>query len=64
MIPQGILSLSPLISIFGVIVLAVLAFGLIRFFVHLAWRLIGLVLTLAIIIGIVLFFMHGIHINW
>jgi len=55
---------SPILAVVGAVILAILVFSLFRFFLHLAWRLIGIVLTLAIILGIVLFFMNAIHISW
>ena len=57
-------TLGPLVVIAGVVILVILAFSLFRFFIHLALRLIGIVLTIAILLGVVLFFMNAIHIHW
>jgi len=64
MFSLGGVALSPILALCGVVILVILVYSLFRFFLHLAWRLIGIVLTLVIIIGIVLFLMNAIHISW
>jgi hypothetical protein len=57
----GSFILTPVEAIIGVVILVVLAIGLFRFLLRLAWHLIGFVLTLAILAGIVLLIMNVIH---
>jgi len=59
----GGLTLSPILALVGVVLVLILGIGLFRFFLRLAWRLVGIVLTLAVIAGIALFLMNAIHIK-
>ena len=63
MMTIGSLTLSPLLALAGVVVLAFLAIGLFRFFLRLAWRLVGILLTLAIGVGIILVVLNIVHIK-
>jgi hypothetical protein len=63
MMTIGSLTLSPLLALAGVVVLALLVIGLFRFFLRLAWRLISIVLTLIIGAGIILVVLNFVHIK-
>jgi hypothetical protein len=52
-----------LFSIGALIIGLVLVGGILRFLLRVAWRIISLVLTLAVILGVVLFFLGYIHIH-
>jgi len=57
------ITLSPILAIIGVVVVAFLAIGLLRLLVRLAWHLVGIALTLVIVAGIILFLLNAIHIK-
>ena len=59
----GGLTLSPLMALVGAVVVILLGIGVFRFLLRLAWRLVGIVFTLVIIGGIILFLMNAIHIK-
>ena len=59
----GGLTLSPVLTLIGVVVVVILAIGLFRFLLRLAWRLVSIVLMLAIGVGIILFLINAIHIQ-
>lgn len=63
MITIGALTLSPGLALIGVVVVVLLAIGLFRFLLRLAWRLVGIALPLVIGIGIILFLLNAIHIK-
>ncbi len=63
MITIGGITLSPVLAIIGVVVVAFLAVGLLRLLLRLAWHLVGIALVLVIGGGIILFLLNAIHIK-
>jgi hypothetical protein len=59
----GGLTLTPVLAVVGVVVVAIVAIGLFRFLLRLAWHLVGIALLLVIGIGIVLLLMNAIQIR-
>ena len=57
------LTLSPFMALVGAVLVVLLGLGLFRFLLRLAWRLVGLVFTLLVFGGIILFLMNAIHIK-
>lgn len=60
----GSFILTPTTAIIGIVILGVLLIVLFRFILRLAWRLVGCILTLAILAGAVLLLINAIHFKW
>ncbi len=50
-------------ALVGVVIVALIAVGLFRFFLRLAWRVVGLILTVVIFCGIVAVLMNAIKVH-
>jgi hypothetical protein len=56
-------TLSPVAVLVGAVVFVLFGMGVLRFLLRLAWRLVGIVLSLVIFGGIILFLMNAIQIK-
>ena len=63
MITIGGVTLSPVLTIIGLVVVGFIVIGLLRLLARLAWHLVGIALTLVIVAGIILLLLNAIHIQ-
>ncbi len=63
MVSIGALTISPVVALVGVIIVALLAVGVFRFLLRMAWRVVGLVLTAVVFCGIVVVLMNAIKVH-
>jgi hypothetical protein len=59
----GGLTVTPALALVGAVVAVLLAIGLFRFFLRLAWRIVGIVLTLVVACGVILLILNAIKIK-